>query len=110
MPMNRSLYPDNWEEISNRIRFERAGGVCEWCGVEHGEFHPDYPDKLVVLTTAHLDHDPKNCDESNLVALCQWCHLRYDAPEHRKHAAETRRRKLIEAGQMVMFSLGGING
>ena len=34
MPMDRSKYPKNWEEISLSIR-ERAGWVCEWCGVEH---------------------------------------------------------------------------
>ena len=31
--MNRADYPDNWEEISKRIRFERAGNKCEQCGV-----------------------------------------------------------------------------
>lgn len=37
----------------------------------------------IVLTIAHLDHDPTNNDYSNLRALCQLCHNRYDA-EHRK--------------------------
>jgi hypothetical protein len=35
---------------------------------------------------AHLDHNPANNFEYNLGALCQWCHLHYDAPHH----AETR--------------------
>lgn len=30
-PMNKKLYPDNWKQISNQIRFERAGGRCERC-------------------------------------------------------------------------------
>lgn len=34
---------------------------------------------------------PENCDYSNLRALCQLCHNRYDA----KHRAETRR-KVVE--------------
>jgi 5-methylcytosine-specific restriction endonuclease McrA len=34
--MNRKLYPKNWREISNRIRFERAAGKCEECGIPHG--------------------------------------------------------------------------
>ena len=42
----------------------------------------------IVLTIAHLDHDIANNDYSNLAALCQRCHLRYDAKQH----AETRRR------------------
>ncbi len=32
----------------------------------------------VVLTIAHLDHDVNNNDFSNLKALCQRCHNRYD--------------------------------
>lgn len=32
MPMDKSRYPPNWDEISRRIR-ERAGNKCEQCGV-----------------------------------------------------------------------------
>lgn len=42
---------------------------------------------LIVLTIAHLDHDPTNNDLSNLAALCQLHHNRHDA----KHRAATRR-------------------
>lgn len=45
----------------------------------------------IVLTVAHLDHTPENCDPSNLRAWCQRCHLRYDAAHHRKTAEATRR-------------------
>lgn len=37
MPMRREAYPDDWDAISNRIRFERANGVCEQCGAPHGQ-------------------------------------------------------------------------
>ena len=43
---------------------------------------------VIVLTIAHLDHNINNNDPSNLRALCQRCHLRYDAKE------KVRRRKL----------------
>lgn len=33
MAMDYSRYPKNWKEISKRIRFERAGNKCEWCGI-----------------------------------------------------------------------------
>lgn len=38
---------------------------------------------VIVLTIAHLDHDEENWDvkDDRLRALCQQCHLRYDAPE-----------------------------
>jgi len=45
----------------------------------------------VVLTVAHLDHDPTNNDERNLLACCQRCHLRIDRHEHVKNARATRR-------------------
>jgi hypothetical protein len=37
----------------------------------------------VVLACAHLDHDPGNNAPANLAALCQRCHMRHDAVEHR---------------------------
>lgn len=47
----------------------------------------------IVLTIAHLDHDVKNNDFSNLKALCQKCHLNYDHKHHMKNSSETRKRK-----------------
>ncbi len=44
----------------------------------------------IVLTVAHLDHQPENCDPENLRAWCQRCHLRYDAKHHAGNAAKTR--------------------
>lgn len=81
------------------------------CGAQHGtwiqrhdedpaQFVPIYPaveealpgpyskPVRVVLTVAHLDHDPRNCAPENLLAMCQRCHLVYDAAEH----ARSRRR------------------
>ena len=46
----------------------------------------------VVLTIAHTDHMPENCHPTNLRALCQRCHLAYDAAHHAKTAYQTRRR------------------
>jgi hypothetical protein len=47
----------------------------------------------VVLTVAHLDHTPEHCDPSNLKAMCQRCHLRYDADHHASTARATRQAK-----------------
>ncbi len=51
----------------------------------------------IVLTVAHLDHQPENVDPSNLRAMCQRCHLRYDHAHHQANAKRTRERK---SGQM----------
>lgn len=44
MPVDMKRYPPNWREISQYIRFERAGGKCERCGVEHGVWGQRDPD------------------------------------------------------------------
>jgi 5-methylcytosine-specific restriction endonuclease McrA len=109
MPMDRSRYPADWERISRAIRTERARGCCEWCGAVNGQPHPRTGSK-VVLTVAHLGtphadgrpgdkHDKTDVRPENLAALCQACHLNYDRDEHQQHAAETRRRKRLAAGQ-----------
>lgn len=100
-PENRARYPKNWKAISARIRFERAGGRCECtghcgqdhgdrCPAKHGEAHPD-TGAIVVLTTMHLDHEPENCGDDNLLAGCQRCHNRYDAPKRRAGIVERQR-------------------
>ena len=52
----------------------------------------------VVLTVAHLDHCPENCDDSNLRHLCQKCHNQYD----RGHRNQTRRNNKLK-GQIELF-------
>lgn len=86
MPIDYKKYPPNWHEISDRIRFQRAGGKCEWCGAPHGEIivrDPNEPQKFrvvsgmeidaailddehltkVVLTTAHLGKPSWRCNK-----------------------------------------------
>ncbi len=99
-PMQRHLYPDDWEQISRDVR-ARADNRCEFCGAVNGQPHPVTGSK-VVLTVAHLDNDPRSRDPDRLRSLCQRCHLTYDAQLHAKHARQTRRRKQIEAGQQEM--------
>jgi hypothetical protein len=31
----RGFYPSNWPQISRRVRFERAAGICQGCGRPH---------------------------------------------------------------------------
>ena len=92
----RDKYPRNWPAISRRIRFDRAEGRCEClgeCGLHRtnpgprrcAEVHGQpaiWAKGTVVLTVAHLDHDPTNCADNNLKAMCQRCHLRYDVEHH----------------------------
>ena len=112
-PENRKRYPANWPEISLSIRTERASGRCECLGECGRGTHPDRCPNLngapaygtgskVVLTVAHLDHTPENCDPANLRAMCQGCHLHYDRDHHRQTAAATRRAAQEAAGQLAI--------
>jgi len=49
----------------------------------------------IVLTIAHLDHDTTNNDPTNLKALCQRCHNRYDI-EHRKENRKKTNQQTLE--------------
>jgi 5-methylcytosine-specific restriction endonuclease McrA len=57
-------------------------------------------DVKIVLTVAHLDHDPSNSDPENLRAMCQRCHNLYDLPHRRRNALQTRRSHKA-AGELV---------
>ena len=83
-PENKARYPKDWKQIRAHI-LDRAGNRCEFCGVENHSVRDN--GTKVVLTIAHLEHQPENCSPENLRALCQKCHLTYDA----KHHAQTRR-------------------
>lgn len=48
----------------------------------------------IVLTVAHLDHDPTNNSLENLRALCQRCHNRHDVPHRSANRAKTRAAKI----------------
>ena len=96
---NKALYPKEWPLISLTIR-ALAGFKCEWCGAANGKPHPETGSK-VVLTVAHLDHDPSHCgDKINLAALCQRCHNRYDAPV-RRAGIRARLRATMAIGDLV---------
>jgi len=126
--MNRSKYPADWEQISARIRFERANGKCERCGAKHGAigardindkwhdvddidamnsdyggrlFDGEYPHIIkIILTCAHLNHDTTDNSDTNLAALCQLCHNRHDI----KYRVQNRRHNHDRVvGQLRMF-------
>ena len=115
-PENKHLYPKNWKQIRKSI-LERANNRCEFCGVENyttgyrdkcGNFVisegmqqeadalDDYKIIKIVLTIAHLDHNPQNCNPENLRALCQKCHLNYDIEHHKESRRNNKKLPLFE--------------
>jgi len=127
MPMQRELYPDDWEAIAYMVK-EEAKWRCEECGrpcrrpdesedtfasrlfviclfslLPVGQWWEDYCEKprRNTLTVAHLDHKPRNCDRSNLKALCIPCHCRYDL----KAMGTKQQLKLERGGQLRIEGL-----
>lgn len=73
----RSLYPDNWEELSKYVRFTIYEGVCQSCSIKQGELYPN-TNKKAVIDCAHIDQNVNNNELNNLLALCKRCHWTYD--------------------------------
>ena len=93
-------YPKDWRARSRFVRFYRARGCCEWCGVVNGSPHP-LTGAVVVLTTAHVfDKRPEAASLLNLAALCQRCHNRHDAADR---ARGRRERKMAGQGRFSGF-------
>lgn len=111
MPMDRSRYPANWDEIALSIK-DAANWHCEECkrpckkpGEDWHEFKvrlsEEGPELLnilsvvpwrFVLTVFHTDHDPEN-PKARLRALCSACHCQYDLsrmPRKRQISLEKR--------------------
>lgn len=108
-PQNKARYPANWKHISEDIRFHRANNRCEVCGVPNYVWVNSKTRELclsgedgairIILTVAHLDHQPENCDYSNLMAMCQKCHNNYD----RKHRDRTIRKSKMVGQTEIQF-------
>lgn len=101
-----------WLPMRGSAALEAAGEGLRWPSLERwtcseardfaasaypGEGRPAI---VIVLTVGHLDHQPENCDPSNLRAWCQRHHLAYDAKHHRETAFWTRRNRV---GNLELF-------
>lgn len=126
--MDRSLYPSNWDEIARQIK-QGANWHCESCNRPCRLPKEDFLDFLMrldwtvgeaiaamldsqgnpcasketrfVLTTAHLNHRPEDCNPVNLMALCSVCHCRMDLAA----LPLKRQLKLERLGQGNLFDL-----
>jgi len=117
----KARYPADWALRSRFVRFVRAKGCCEWCGVPHGWEvwrHPNNhrcwwarkeqePAGYLVRTTADpIVMDPPNNFRSPVTVVLTCAHVHDMRPEaasllnlaalcqlcHNRHDAEYRRR------------------
>lgn len=103
MPIRKAMkkrYPADWKVRSRFIRFYRAKGKCEQCGVGHGEIRNG---RKVVLAAAHVyDKRPEMASLMNLMALCQLCHNILDAKDRHDGMKERRHVPPDIEGQFLM--------
>lgn len=62
----RHLYPTNWNDISKRAK-ARDHWCCRGCEERYKLFG-------FSLETHHIDSNPQNIADDNLIALCDLCH------------------------------------
>ena len=84
-----------WGQDDNPRTYKEVRQVAAELYVDAGEEGPR--PIVIVLTVAHLDHDPANCAPENLRAWCQRHHLAYDQAHHGRTAYSMRRAGLVVA-------------
>lgn len=98
---NKNRYPENWLDTVRPSILKRDGYKCRECGIPHRSYVVKNQDKTyseisqlqmvqfreqgkqafrIYLQIAHLDNNPANIKESNLISLCPPCHLKLDSP------------------------------
>lgn len=99
----RSPCQTEWDMIYSRIKY------CHSNMTESLKYHGFI---RVVLTIAHLDHDECNHEVKldRLAALCQLCHLRYDAKEkYRRVISNNHSRIKIMETQLIINAQAEVN-
>ena len=105
MPISKHMakrYPADWKVRRRFIIQYRAQNRCEWCGAVNRVPHP-VTGSTVVLTLAHVwDKAPEKASLLNLAALCQRCHLGWDAGDRTASRIRQRLSRLLRAGQLPL--------
>ena len=105
----RPVEGNGYPKTAQDHEFDNAGEGCNFMGDRwtYGAarafierfWAPTEDDRplVIVLTVAHLNHEPEDCRPENLAAMCQRHHLAYDAQHHKQTAYATRKRAAMTA-------------
>lgn len=100
MPMDRTKYPVNWDDIAKAIKDE-AGWKCQLCGLQCRFPGEEFDTHKRTLTVAHINHVAMDYRAENLVALCPRCHLAYD--QTRKVMQRLAKKRIKSAARRTLF-------
>lgn len=113
MAFDKKAYPANWGEIRLQVQV-RAGDRCEGCihypecRAENGKPHPVTGTK-VVCTVAHWpDPTKSNAALTNLLFLCQRCHLSLDREHHLAVAKFNRLKRALRREPPLPLDPGAV--
>jgi len=84
------LYPQNFvRQLKDKIRV-RDNFKCQLCDIPELELNRR-------LHIHHIDYDKRNCNETNLISLCNSCHLKtnYDREKWTKYFIEKMENKYV---------------
>ncbi len=120
MPMDRKLYPKNWEEIALAVKSE-SNWTCEQCGkvcrrpkeklaafckrTNEWKEVARRPQSFTLTCAHYPDRDPANCARENLIALCAPCHLKIDSRQHAQSRVTNQFKEKEAGGQLNVFNL-----
>lgn len=97
--MNKKDYSPDWHDIIRPAILKRDSFKCQHCGVRHKNYYLFQPSGIkikieqdeyieylqhgldarrIYLQVAHLDNNKSNNDDTNLLSLCNTCHLKND--------------------------------
>jgi hypothetical protein len=119
MPMDRKLYPKNWEEIARLVKTQ-SNWTCELCGkirrrpgerlalfckrINEWRAVANKPQSFTLTCAHYPDRDPANCTRDNLIALCAPCHLTIDSRQHAQSRVTNRIEQQEAEGQLNIFN------
>lgn len=97
-PLPPHLRRSEWVFVPNHVGL-RWPSLDRWTYAEARQFAAESWDGgqevpkliVIVLTVAHLNHQPEDCRPENMAAMCQRHHLAYDRQHHQQTAYSTRR-------------------
>ena len=98
MPWKRERYLADWKKIARKIKV-KSGWRCAICKASFAETQLTFPQLQIKkrnwLSVHHIDENPHNNEDQNLITLCTLCHLKV---EH-----EARLQKEMKGRQTEMF-------